>query len=441
MQRPSTRRKFIATLGAAGTVSLAGCSSILGGGGSSPNDPTATTEGKGGSKKQSTTDGKKNTTTSDNGGGGGGSAPGKSVDNFENDITSRWAINYGKYKVTKQDAFQGSQSLVLEPKKSAKQPVAKISKTFYPKALDLSNHDLSLAAKVNKPKSVQVDAEIIAASESDMLTATRHIPRELNDWVRFDLGYTSKTGKPAMDSVAQLNLQIKPSNGKKFQVLIDDLRKIPKPKKGKVIFQFDDGHVSTYKKAFPILKKKGWPGGVGVIPDAVNSKNRLSNQMMREMGKANWDMMGHAGELLPQLSESKQRRTLQQVQQALKVKGFNKGSRHFVVPYSRVNNTTLKLIDEIYETGFLFGAAPNNAQHPSNPNFISRVQGPSARGTRRVLDVAEKTNQLVVIAYHALGKNYENGTPMKTFKEIVNHVEKKDMDVITPSQLIDGKSW
>lgn len=105
-----------------------------------------------------------------------------------------------------------------------------------------------------------------------------------------------------------------------------------------------------------------------------------------------------------------------------------------------MSSTTLDLIDEIYETGFLFGGCPNNAQHPSNPNFISRVQGPSVRDVRRILDVAEQTNQLVVISYHRI-EHGENNVPMSEFRKVVDHVKKKNMDVITPSQFIDGKSW
>lgn len=440
MQRIPTRRTLLAALGAAGTVSFAGCSSLLGDSDSSPSTSTSTKGNGSGSQTTSSTTTKNDTKTVGNR-KTNESTPGQSVDDFEGDVGSRWGVSNGKYSVTKQDAFQGSQSLVLQPKKNAKQPVSKVFQSFYPKTLDLSTHDLSIVAKVNKPKAVKVSAEILAPGESSMLTATRYIPQELNGWVRFDLGYTGKTGKPAMDKVSQVNLQIGPlTKDKNFQVLIDDLRKIPKPKKGKVMFQFDDGHISTYKKAYPVLKEKGWPGAVAVIPDSVNSNNRITDQMMREMGNAGWDMMGHAGELLPKLPKQKQRRILQQANQNLKLKGFKKGARHFVAPYSRVDKTTLSLIDEIYETGFLYGACPNNAQHPSNPSFIARVQGPSVRGARQAIDVADVSNQLVVISYHALGDG-NNATPMNRFEEIVNYVGKKDMDIITPSQFVDGKQW
>ncbi|WP_248905031.1 polysaccharide deacetylase family protein [Halocatena marina] len=427
MKEQSTRRKFLTAIGVTGISPLAGCSSIPGLGNAPMNSQM-----NGSGTTSPDIDGKNGTKNATN----EPYSRGTVVDDFEGDVDSRWGINDGKYKTTTHDVFQGTQSLVVEPGTSAKQPVAKIFKSFYPDTLDLSKHDLSLAVKVNKPEDIKISAEIIAPAKSSMLTSTRYIPLELDGWVRFDLGYTGKTGEPTMDSVSEIRLQIGPIDNQ-FQVLIDDLRKIPKATKGKVMFQFDDGHITAYEEAYPILDEKGWPGSIAVVPDAVNGNDRVTDQMMQEMGNEGWDMIGHASELLPKRSEPKQRRILQQAQQYLSVKGFKNGARHFVAPYSRVNQTTLNLIDEIFETGYLFGGCPNNAQHPSNPSFISRVQGSDVQGAQHVLDVADELNQLVVISYHVLGSG-DDAIPTSALEQIVDHVEKKDMDIITPSQLIDG---
>ncbi|RRJ28152.1 polysaccharide deacetylase family protein [Halocatena pleomorpha] len=416
MQRQSTRRTFLTAVGVVGAMSVAGCSSLPGNGGSTSASPTDTrTTGSG---------------TSDD-----SSVPETVVDDFE-DI-SRWEVTHGRLRSTGQDVFQGNQSLVLEPKNGASEPVAKISRAFYPEVLDLSSHDLSLAVKVNKPDSIKIRAEIIAPAQSAMLTSTRHIPLELDGWVRFDLGYTGKRGNPVLDNVTNVNLQIGPVD-KSFQVLVDDLRKIPKPDTGKVMFQFDDGHVSAYETAYPTLKQNGWPGAVAVVSDAVGAQDRITEANMREMATNDWDMIGHAGELLPDHSSQKQRQILQQTKEYLEVKGFTDGARHFVAPYSRVDSATLDHISDLFETGYLFGAGPNNAKHPSNPAFISRVQGPSADGASQIIDMAAEFNQLAVISYHEIGGE---GVSVETFERVVDHVASKDVDVITPSQLVDSDSW
>ncbi len=422
MKRQSTRRTFLTTVGVAGAVSLAGCSSLPG---INDSEPASPNNGTG-------------TQTSDGDGGGDGSgAPGTSVDTFED--LSEWEVTNGQLKSTNQDVFQGDQSVVLEPKANASEPVTKISRAFYPETLDLSGRDLSLAAKVNEPDDVKVAAEIIAPAQSSMLTATRYIPLELDGWVRFDLGYTGKRGEPVLDNVSEVNIQIGPTpDNESFQVLVDDLRTVPKPDKGKVMFQFDDGHISAYETAHPVLNEKGWPGSVAISPNGVGGDDRVSEANMREMDQNGWDMIGHASELLPDRSPEEQQRILQQTKQYLEVKGFEGGARHFVAPYSRVDNATLDHMDELFETGYLFGAGPNNAKHPSNPSFISRIQGQSVDGTSRIVDMAAEFNQLAVVSYHEIGGE---GISSDTFQQIIDHVDSKDVDVITPSQLVDSDGW
>jgi hypothetical protein len=69
---------------------------------------------------------------------------------------------------------------------------------------------------------------------------------------------------------------------------------------------------------------------------------------------------------------------------------------------------------------------------------ISRVMGKDPRGTRRILNIAEAYNQLVVIQFHDIGEGDDYETSPEDFKNVLDHIEKKDMDVITPSDLIDG---
>jgi peptidoglycan/xylan/chitin deacetylase (PgdA/CDA1 family) len=457
MQHYSTRLKFIATIGAAGTIAVAGCSALPGNpkippdGNSSPT-PTSPTQGGGTTTPGTGTDTQTDTQPGNNPSSNQPFTRGKKVDDFEGNVGSRWQVDYGKYTVTNEDAYEGNQSLVLEPrnpskrKESITRPYARVSRFFTGsnKALDLSNHDLTMAVKVDKPKDQVLDitANIHAPTGSLSLTSTRQIPKAMDDWVRYDLGYTGTDGKPKLENVLQVEITITtiPQQAKDFRVKIDGLRKIPKPKKGKVIFQFDDGHITAYENAYPVLQQKGWPAGCAVVPDAIGGDKRVSLKMMSEMQQNGWDMMSHPkaspSTALPGLPEQVQRRKIVSAHQKLAALGFEKGARHFVAPYNRVSGTTLDIISDVHETGFLFGACPNNARHPSNPYFISRVQGGSVRGAKDIIDMAARFNQLAVVTYHVIGGN---GTPMSVFKRIVDYVEKQNVDVISPSQLIDGK--
>ena len=422
----------MATLGAVGVTGLAGCS---GGTGSTPTSNESSTSSTTTTSQPTDASGNE-TTTESSGGQNQAFTRGELVEDFESFEDSRWGTIGGKIKTDTNEVYAGSQSLHMSNKNGN---VAGVFKAF-PDGLDLSKHDLSIAVKLDKPVRGKFAAEIIAPARSDMLVSKRYIPKELNGWTRIDLGYTGKTGSPVLKGVQELRLMVQSEKGTPIDVRIDDLRKIPKPKKGKVMLQFDDAVTSQYEIAFKEMQKRGWGGGIAIIPDAINSQGNITTGQMREMRDAGWDMMAHpqTPKPLPAYSEDKQRQMIKQAKNYLELKGFPKGARHFVAPYNRVSKTTLDIISEFHETGFMFGACPNNAQQPSNMHAISRVMGKDPQGTRRILNIAEKFNQLVVVQFHDIGEGDDYEMSPEDFKAVLDHIEKKDMEVITPSDLVDG---
>lgn len=435
MDSDSTRRQLIRAVGTIGTATLAGCSSLFGPDSSpSPFSPEST-------ESSATTE-------------SGPFNRGTVVDDFEGEIGKRWQIDYGEYATTG-DAYQGSQAVVLRSRspKAAKKafPYARITNYFSgngSEPLDLSDKDLSMAVKVKKPTpdtelgNVKITAKLFAPTNSISVVSNRSIPLELDDWVRFDLGYTGVNGEPTMDEILAMQIIIdsrKFTNyaGQSFEILIDDIRTIPKPKRGTVLLQFDDSHETAYTQAFELMKEKGIPGSVGTIPSAVGARDRLSRSQMIEMNNAGWEMICHpqTGQSLPRISKEGQEKLIKRAYQTLSALGFENGARHFVAPYSRVDSTTLSIVEKYHKTGFLFGGCPNNASQPSNPYFISRVQGGDVRGTKQLVDMAERFNQLTVISYHTLGSG-PNALPIDQFEEVLDYISSKDVVGITPSQLI-----
>ncbi|UPM43418.1 polysaccharide deacetylase family protein [Halocatena salina] len=432
MRRPTTRRTLLATLGAASTFSLAGCSGMIPTGPSGDSETTSTPTG--------TPDG----SGTEGDGSGSSSGPGGSViDDFEGNVKDRWEVDAGKFTTDTENAFQGGQSLVLQAKGKQGEGNATISRSFYSdsndsSALDLSSHDLSLAVRFEKPKSGHIAISCHAPTESSSLTCRRFIPQELNGWTRFDLGYTGKQGQPDPSKVFTVQISVMTDNGEPIKVGIDDLRKVPKASKGKVMFQFDDSVKSAYDTVFPMFNERDWQAGVAIIPDVIGSQGRLSTGNMREMADAGWDMMSHTStDKLPTQSKQDQKKAIEQSKQQLKSIGFKTGSRHFVAPNGRVNRATLDIIRNNHKTNFMFGAGPGNAKQPTNMYTIPRVMGASPDAVVDLLDLAEQFNQLVVVQYHGIGGD-DKETTTAEFEQVVKHVEKKDMDVVSPSQFLDS---
>jgi peptidoglycan/xylan/chitin deacetylase (PgdA/CDA1 family) len=469
MKRSSTRRKLLATLGTATTFSLAGCSAVLG-----PSDSGTS------NKSTSTADSSGTDTTTKNGTKNGGNKGGNEktpqqkntpftrgtvIEDFEKKL-KRWRPLAGKVTLDTKNPYQGSQSMVLKTgtssKKKSKAPnstnatnttstpsnssgnAAGVARSYYSSdsknsGLDLRKHDLTMAVRFEKPVDGRIGVELIAPSSTLSLTSRRYIPIELNGWTRIDLGYTGKEGKPTLKKVLGMRIIVNSSEGP-INVAIDDIRKIPKAKKGKVMFQFDDGHITTYTKAFPKLKERQWPAGAAIIPDSIGTAENMKWSDARKLNKAGWDIMSHppVSEPLPTLSPKKQEREIRDTKNALEYRGFKKGARHIVAPYGRVSNKTIDIMKKYHEANYIFGGTPNNAKHPSNMYAISRVQGTSPGAVKDIIDLAEKYRQMVVVMYHDIGTGSNTSVTPEEFESVLNHVEKKKMDVVSPSQFLDS---
>ncbi|WP_101295343.1 polysaccharide deacetylase family protein [Halegenticoccus soli] len=433
MKRATKRRSFLAALGA-GASAVAGCMGI--GGGSDDGQTSSAPE-------TDANDGTETATPGDDGNGGNGGSSqnafsrGEVVEDFEFEKfqESSWGVIEGNAALDGQNAHQGSQSLRLENKNGR---VAGVFRAF-PDGLDLTKHDLTLAAQLEKPAEGRIAIEVLAPGRSDMLTCRRYINKEFDGWLRFDVGYTGKTGNPDLKHVQEIRIVVESEQGTPIRFWIDDLRKIKKPDKGKVIFTFDDNHVTQYDVAFKEFQKRNWPGGVAVIPDTVGGSEQLDTGQLREMRDAGWDIMSHpqTGRPLPEYPKKEQEKMITEAKRYLELKGFEKGSRHFVTPYHRINGETLELLQKHHETGFLYAGCPNNAEQPSGMHTISRILGRDPQGTRRITNLAAEFNQLAVVTYHDIGNGQDFETSPDDFRNVVNHVANKDVDVVAPSALLD----
>lgn len=431
MRRPTTRRKLLATFGAASTFSIAGCSGVIPTGPDSDDGSTNTD-----------TDTPDSSGTEDGGTESSSGPGGSSIDDFEGNLEERWETEAGEFTTDTENAFDGDQSLVLQANGEDDSGNVTITRSFFSDSegensgIDLSSHDLSLAVRFEQPSNGHIAVECFAPAQGQSLMCRRFIPQELAGWTRFDLGYTGTEGDPDPSSVLQINISVM-SDGEPINVGIDDLRKIPKADKGKVMFQFDDSVSSAYDTAFPMFEERGWQGGVAIIPNQIGQQDRLSRGNMQEMASAGWDMMSHTSEeKLPTMSEQEQRDAIKQSKEQLTSIGFETGTKHFVAPNGRVNQTTLNIIQEHHDTNFMFGAGPGNAKQPTNMFTIPRVMGTDPDAVVGLLDLAEKFNQLVVVQYHGIGDEKE--TTLGEFEQVVNHVDEKDMDVVSPSQFFDS---
>ncbi|MCL7419102.1 MAG: polysaccharide deacetylase family protein, partial [Halalkalicoccus sp.] len=226
---------------------------------------------------------------------------------------------------------------------------------------------------------------------------------------------------------------------------IDDLRATPAADQGYVILSFDDGAATQYERAFPILEEYGYQGALAVIPDSLNRPQRLSIDQLREMRDAGWDVSSHPdpGTGLAEVDPEEARNTIQSAFQYLDNRGFPDGARHMFAPYHSINQEVIDIAREYHETCFYF--AGNNSNVPlTDPMHISRVDMHDIEGFTSLIDMAAQHNQLAVgLAHGVQPADAEEDDPLaditdEQLREVLDYIEQSDVEVITPSQLIDS---
>jgi peptidoglycan/xylan/chitin deacetylase (PgdA/CDA1 family) len=61
-----------------------------------------------------------------------------------------------------------------------------------------------------------------------------------------------------------------------------------------VVVSFDDGHVSVWQEAFPLLAARGWPAVLNLLVSIINSDDGLMSGMVHDLVDTGWDLAAHS---------------------------------------------------------------------------------------------------------------------------------------------------
>ncbi|SIS03752.1 polysaccharide deacetylase family protein [Natronorubrum thiooxidans] len=418
-----SRRWMLSSVGAA-SAALAGCTDLL-------SDADAESDGNG----------------PQNGDGGDGApdgsrrwpaiADGELLSDFE-DLTE-WFPSDSDLSAAPDEARIGSQAAVIESDgRQARMGIR------FADGIDLRGWDTSLAVKPESANKIVV--EFLAPDRDATLSSVRTVPDEFDGWFRLDCGYEHKPrGEPDLSNVTRINVVAVGPEDEPTKMLVDDFRRTEAADNGKAILAFYGGHDSHYDIAADLLAERGWEGAVPVSSNRIGDQGRMGLAELSDLEDRGWDVCSYPQDsmALPEMPESRQRQVLETNRNALEAEGFEDGARHLFIPEDRMDATTNAVIRDVHESAFLFGSCTSGVP-PTGMHTIPLIWGPALHnGVRRHINLADQYQVLTVLRIPRIVEDDDvhpdaNRMSLNDFEHLLNHIEHRGLDVITPSDLVDG---
>ncbi|MDS0473388.1 polysaccharide deacetylase family protein [Natrinema sp. 1APR25-10V2] len=423
-----SRRRLLTALGAASTTAIAGCTDVLSDdetGAAGPDDGTA--------RRGSRESGSRNGATDWPAIGAG-----DVLSDFED--LEEWSprSETADLSAAPDEAQTGSQAAVVESDEGRAGMEIRFSD-----GIDLEGWDISLAVKPESADRIAV--EFLAPTRSERLASVRPVPDAFDGWFRMDCGFQQKPGnEPDLTAVTGINVVAHGPDGGPTRLLVDDLRRTESAAAGAAILSFHGGHQSHYDVAAEMLAERGWAAAVPVTPERIGDAGRMGREELRELRDRGWDVcsLPQPSTPLPEQSADRQREVLEGARDALENAGFEDGARHLFVPDGRMDATTYDVARDVHESAFLYSAGTTGVP-PTEMHMIPYIWGPALHtGVRRHANHSDQYGLLTVLRVPRLvdaddvGVD-ENRMSLDDFGLLLDHLEHRGLDVVTPSALVD----
>jgi PKD repeat protein len=167
---------------------------------------------------------------------------------------------------------------------------------------------------------------------------------------------------------------------------------------------FDDGHISVYTDALPLVEDKGVTATAYIVPTWIGGYWYMEWWHVQELQAAGWDIgshsMTHAD--LTQVDQATLDYELSQSRWELESRGFP--ADHFAVPYGAYDDTVLTAVGTYYESNRVVDGL-NGRVEETDPYLIRSSTSLSFKGFnyyRTLIDSAIADTGWYVMANHAV---------------------------------------
>jgi hypothetical protein len=428
----SNRRRFLKGAGATGlAVGFAGCVGEL----QRYVDRGGETSG---TDNDTTTNGTDDPTQANDGGDG---KPGEVLVDFSEGVDQWYDLDdYGSFEATTdvRNDEQGIRLLAGED-----EPYVGAVRAFS-EPLDLRGKNISVSFRAASPQIHRLEVQPVAPDRGNLLRLNRTNTGPTGHWMWLDMGATGERGDPDLSEVYEIRLIGRDrGQGAQIDMTIDEIRLRDAPDTGKVMLTWDDCH-HTHARAFEIMEEFGFPGVDAVIHQAVGASSRLDTSQLRQMQSSGWDVVSHphpqsngsASITADNFSESEMRGIIEDSQNWLQTRGFDRGSKYYIAPGNLRDATNMELLREYHDASVSYGGG-NIGLALTDTHAIGRINGTDPAAVKGYVDLAEKYNQLVAPMWHTIGGNDQDvDITENQFRDLLNYIDGADVEVVTISDLV-----
>ncbi len=207
---------------------------------------------------------------------------------------------------------------------------------------------------------------------------------------------------------------------------------------GLLSFNFDDGFLSNYERAIPILDKVGIKTTQYIISGALEMDGYVTKEQILDMEKRGHEIGAHTRThpRLTELTESQQRYEVIGSMRDLSEIGV-KSVKTFAYPYGAVDGGVEKIVKESGFAGARF-TQPGLNDKNTNRFRLKRLEvdaGVEFPDVQRAIDDAITKKKWLILLFHRIDEDgYQESARHEMLQKIVDYIQSRNIAVVTNAE-------
>lgn len=245
-------------------------------------------------------------------------------------------------------------------------------------------------------------------------------------------------GEPDLADIRSVALRAAPKPDVFTRVWFDKFDFIPKKsnRKGVVTHTFDDG-LATVADAKKVMSEYGYQGTAFIIPETIGEEGFLQPDEITDLSNSGWDISGHGGNNLVEMSPVEVDTHLAQTYLFLRNNNYS-GFEHYAYPNGMYNESVESQVMEYFSSartidGF---SQPVNKITPSHVNALTVSSSTPIKEIVSEVNKAVDNGSWLILVWHNFTQSPDKDTDYRLddFMFLLDYLHKNEVEVMKYSE-------